>query len=131
MQPAAKDSAKLIYDGDCPFCSTYIKHVRLKEACGQVDLIDARSNAPIVKQIMADGYDLDEGMILMMDGQIYHGDECIHAIALLTSPSSMFNRINARIFGSKKLSRALYPILRGCRNAVLRLLGRTKIHEAR
>ena len=124
----SKDSTKLIYDGECPFCSAYIKHVRLKEACGEVDLIDARTDAPIVKQLIADGYDLDEGMVLVLDGQIFHGDECIHALALMTSPSSLFNRFNALVFSSRKLSAVLYPILRAGRNAALRVLGRSKIH---
>lgn len=130
MQPNSKDNAKIVYDGECPFCSAYIRHLRLKEACGTVELIDARSDAMIVKELISKGYDLDEGMVLVLDGQVYHGDECIHALALMTSPSSLFNRINARIFSSRKLSTVLYPMLRGCRNAALRALGRTKIQES-
>ncbi|SFN67246.1 hypothetical protein SAMN05216332_101145 [Nitrosospira briensis] len=52
---------------------------------------------------------------------------CIHLLALLSTNSGPFNRINSVIFGSAILARILYPILRVGRNATLRLLGRTKI----
>ena len=32
----------LIYDGECPFCSMYAKYMRLKEASGGLQLINAR-----------------------------------------------------------------------------------------
>ena len=34
--------ASIVYDGDCPFCSRYVKLVRLREALGSVDLVNAR-----------------------------------------------------------------------------------------
>ncbi len=129
MKTETDSKARLVYDGECPFCSAYVKHVRLKDACGPVELIDARSGDPIVDQLVKDGYDLDEGMVLLLDGQIYHGDECIHALALMTSPSSLFNRLNARVFSSRRLSAVLYPVLRACRNATLQLMGRRKISQ--
>ena len=122
--------ATLVYDGECPFCATYTKHLRLREACGPVELIDARHGGLLVERLVADGYDLDEGMALVLDDRVYHGDDCIHALALMTSPSNMFNRLNSMVFRSPRLSALLYPVLRGCRNAVLRLMGRQKIHSA-
>ena len=35
--------AMIIYDGDCVFCSHYVRFVRLRETVGPVALIDARS----------------------------------------------------------------------------------------
>lgn len=66
-------------------------------------------------------------MVLKLGGRYYHGADCIHALALLSSSSGLFNRINAKVFRSPQLSRVLYPVLRAGRNTVLRLLGRTKI----
>jgi hypothetical protein len=46
---------------------------------------------------------------------------------MLSSRSSLFNRINAAIFRSPQLSRWLYPGLRAGRNAALRILSRSQI----
>jgi hypothetical protein len=77
----------------------------------------------------ARGLDLDEGMVLKMGGRYYHGADCIHVLATLSTPSSAFNRINARIFSSPTLARTLYPVLRTGRNGVLALLGRSKLRD--
>lgn len=120
--------AWLVYDGDCPFCSRYVRYLRFRDTVGKVHLVNAREGGPLVEEIIGAGLDLDEGMVLKMGGRCYHGADCIHALAMLSSSCNAFNRVNAVIFRSPTLSRALYPILRAGRNAVLRGLGRTKIH---
>ena len=59
----------------------------------------------------------------------YHGHDCIHMLALLSTPSSAFNRLNAARFRAPRAARLLYPVLRTGRNAALRLLGRSKIRK--
>lgn len=120
----------IVYDGQCPFCSRYVQLVRLRETLGPVQLIDARKGGPQVDKVRQAGLDLDEGMVLKLNGRLYHGADCINMLALLSTPSSGFNRLNAALFRSRTASRLLYPVLRAGRNAVLRLLGRGKI-EAR
>jgi predicted DCC family thiol-disulfide oxidoreductase YuxK len=129
--PEDARDAVLVYDGECPFCSAYVRYVRLRESVGGVKLVDARQGGPIVDEVRGRGYDLDEGMVLRLGDRFYHGAECIHVLALLSSPSGAFNRLNGLIFRSAPLSRILYPVLRFGRNSVLRLLGRTKLaaHE--
>ncbi len=124
-QPSSK--AVLVYDGDCPFCSRYVRLVRLRESLGGLTLVNARDGGPIVDQVRAEGHDLDQGMVLMMDGHTYHGDACIHRIALMSSSSGLFNRLNRLVFSSPRASRLLYPVLRTGRNATLRLLGRRSL----
>jgi hypothetical protein len=70
---------------------------------------------------------MDAGMVLKLDGRYYHGADCIHALALLTTPSGFFNRLNRFIFRSHTLSRVLYPLLRAGRNGALRILGRRQL----
>jgi len=115
--------ATLVYDGECPFCQRYVRLLRLRETI-DLQLLDARGGGPVVDAIVAAGYDLDEGMVLVMGGRFYHGDDCIHTLALLSSPSTLFNRLNKRIFGSPRAAKILYPGLRLCRNLVLKMLGR-------
>jgi predicted DCC family thiol-disulfide oxidoreductase YuxK len=122
-------TAWIVYDGQCPFCSRYVQLLRLRESLGAVRLIDAREGGPIVEELQRAGVDLDEGMVLKLDDRLYHGHDCIHVLALLSTPSGLFNRINAAVFRSAPTARMLYPVLRVGRNAVLRLLGRGKIRQ--
>ncbi len=125
--PGAAEPPVIVYDGDCPFCSTYVRLVRLREAFGAVRLVDARSDDPILREIGAAGLNLDEGMVLKLDGALYHGDRCLHTLALMSTRSGLFNRVTKAIFSSPRLTRRLYPLLVAGRNATLALLGRRKI----
>lgn len=118
---------QIIYDGDCPFCASYIALTRLRAAAGKVELIDARSDHPAVAEATAAGLDLDEGMAMRTGGRWLHGDEVVHALALMTTGSGPFNAAMAAVFRSPRRAKALYPWLRAGRNAALALLGRSKI----
>jgi len=106
----------IVYDGACPFSSAFVKRVRLRQAIGPVGLVDARQGGPLVDEINDAGLDLDQGMVLKIDGRLYHGDECLHMLALLSTPSSLFNRFSAAVFRSRTASRLLYPVLRSGRD---------------
>lgn len=117
----------IVYDGDCPFCSRYVRLLKLREAVGTVQLIDARSDDAAVGQLWRAGYDLNEGMAVKYGGRVYHGADCVHVLALLSTASGPFNRINSLIFRSESLASLLYPVLRLGRNLTLSLLGIRKI----
>lgn len=119
----------LLYDGECPFCSAYVKMVRLRENAGPIQLVDARDDGPEYHQALEMGFDLDEGMLLKLSGQYYHGKDCIHALALLTREHDVFGRINSWVFRSQQRAAILYPILRAGRNLALRMLGRKKLSD--
>ena len=127
-QAAADSGPVIVYDNDCPFCSRYVRLLRLRAALGDVVLMDARNGGPLVQRLAAEGYDLDEGMVLLYGGGIYHGADCIHMLAQLSGESDLWNRVNAAVFGRPVLARLLYPILRFGRNSALRLLGRPKLN---
>ncbi len=119
----------IIYDGDCIFCQNYVRLVRLKEAIGNVELLDARSGDPRVAQYWRDGYDLNEGMLFIYRGQVFHGAEAVHMLGTLTTPSSAFNVLNAKVFSSRMLSRLLYPLLKLGRRATLMARGRSLMNR--
>lgn len=119
----------LIYDKECPACDNYCQVVRIRETVGKLRLIDARENSEVLEEITALGLDIDQGMVLKLDGQIYYGSDAIHALALISSRSGLLNRLNYYLFRSKRLSHVFYPMLRFFRNVLLKVLGKTKINN--
>ena len=92
-------------------------------------VVSARQGGELVDYLSEKAFDLDEGMVLVYEGRIYHGDECINILALLSSRSGLFNRLNFLLFKNKYVAGFLYPILRAGRNLILRLLGKTKLNS--
>ena len=119
----------LIYDKECPACDNYCQVVRIRETVGKLRLIDARENSDVLAEITALGLDIDQGMVLKLDGQIYYGSDAIHALALISSRSGLLNRLNYYLFRSKRLSHVFYPMLRFFRNVLLKVLSKTKINN--
>lgn len=117
-------NAYLIYDGECPFCSQYVRMARLRAVLGEMRLIDARDGGHEVKDARDRGFILDEGFILNIDGRYYSGADCIHMLALMSSRSNVFNKLTHAVFKNERRSRVLYPLLRAGRNTLLRLTGR-------
>jgi predicted DCC family thiol-disulfide oxidoreductase YuxK len=119
----------IVYDGECPFCSRYVKVIRLRDAIGPIALVNAREEHPILQEVRDLGMDLDQGMATKISGRWYFGSECVHILAMLTSSSGFFNRLNAKVFKSPAFTKLIYPVLRTGRNTTLRLLGRSKLRN--
>jgi len=118
----------ILYDGACPFCSSYSKMIRLQENYS-VELINARDRHPLVQEASEKGLDLDEGMIVVMGDIFYHGDEAMRRIALMTAQSGVLRRLTKWTFSNPIRSRFLYPILRAGRNLSLKILGHSPINN--
>ncbi len=119
----------LVYDKECPACNAYCQIIRIRETVGDLKIIDAREKSEVLDEITARGLDIDQGMVLKMEGQLYYGSDAMHALALISSRSGLLNRINYWIFKSKSVSSWLYPVLRLFRNLLLKMLGKTKINN--
>lgn len=119
----------LVYDKHCPLCRAYCRMLRIRESVGQLRMVDAREHTAIRDEITARGLDIDQGMVLKMGDNLYYGADAIHALALISSRSGLFNRLNYQVFKSPILSRWLYPVLRAGRNLLLKLLGKNKINN--
>jgi predicted DCC family thiol-disulfide oxidoreductase YuxK len=114
----------LVYDGDCPLCSAYVTRMRLRQIAGRLDLLDARQQPALVQRLERRGYRLDEGMLVIVGDQYYHGAAAVHVLALMSSRSGWLNRLNYSLFRSSLLASVLYPLLVAGRRALLWLLGR-------
>lgn len=120
-------SLSIFYDGECPVCSRYVRYLRLSDGNIAVSLTDLRDHPEKVAEFRATGFNVDEGMIVALDKQTYHGVHAVQVLALLSTPSGVFNRCNRWVFSRRWLAKLLYPILVSGRNLLLMLLGRTKI----
>ena len=118
----------IVYDGECPFCAAYMRMVRLREAAGAVTLVNAReAGHPVLRRIRDAGLNLDDGMVVEIGDQLYHGDAAMTVMAAMTSGSGLFNRVMGWAFRSPRRARLIYPPMVAGRNLTLRLLGRKKI----
>lgn len=122
-------SASVYYDGECPFCDRYVTLLRLKEAVGPVDLVDVRNNPALLEELQEQGFNLDKGMVVDFDGQRQGGADAVNQLALLSTPSTTFNRVNKWIMSNAFLAAFLYPILRMGRWCALFFMGREQISE--
>ena len=118
----------VVYDEQCPFCSAYVKLLHLKEQ-HTVELVNARGEHAVLVEVDQQGLDLDEGMVVKLGEQWFHGADAMQRLALLSSDNGLLRRFSSWVFASPGRSRVLYPGLRAGRNAVLRLLGRQKVNN--
>lgn len=124
-----REKILLVYDRECPACNAYCQVVRIRQSVGDLCIVNAREDSEIMREITAQGLDIDQGMVLKMGDQLYYGADAIHALALISSRSGLFNRMNYLIFKSKTAAAVLYPLLRSLRNLLLKILGKTKINN--
>ncbi|WP_119274090.1 DCC1-like thiol-disulfide oxidoreductase family protein [Taklimakanibacter deserti] len=117
----------LVYDRECPVCAAYCKALAIRQLDQNMQILNAREDHPEVREIKRRGLDLDEGFVLRIGTEYHHGAEAIHRLALISTSSGTFNRLNYLIFRSQTLSRLLYPVLRLGRNVLLAILGRSRI----
>ena len=117
----------IIYDGDCPFCRSYIALTRLRELSHTI-LLNAREEPGLCQELLDKDISLDEGMAVIINNEVHHGGDAINRITLLTSKNTLFNKFAYLVFSKPVISKFAYPVLRGIRNITLRLLGKKPIH---
>lgn len=125
----AQDKLQVVYDGECPFCSSYVKLVRLRDVAGQVELISARDDHPVVRDLLAQNYDLDKGMAVLYEGRIYYGAEAVNFLSAISTPSGLFNRLMKVTFRHRWFADLMYPFLRFGRNAALFFKGSKQLKD--
>ena len=125
--PLKSDSARpdniLIYDGECFFCSNYVRLLNFEAAIGDLVLLSARDRSA-VEALQIRPADLNEGMLLILGEERYFGADAIHRLALLSTRHHWLNRLNRFVFRHRWLARLLYPFLKAGRRTYLFLAGK-------
>lgn len=102
----------IIYDGDCRFCSSYVNFLRLQAAVGPVELLSARADDARVRHFIAQGIDLDAGMLVVTATATYAGADAMHWLARCSAADSLSASLHRAVFGRRWLARMLYPWLK-------------------
>jgi predicted DCC family thiol-disulfide oxidoreductase YuxK len=124
----AVDTDYLLYDGECPVCSAYVAMARLRRLYPDLQVLDARSEPDLVAELRGRGYEINEGMVLCLDGAIHFGADATRMIAVLGRASpSRWRRTALGLIGTAPWSRRIYPWLNRGRGVLLRLLRRGRI----
>lgn len=118
---------KLVYDRECPVCDYYSRRIQVSE--GDLVRVNAREGGADLDEITEAGLDIDTGMAVKVGDTLYFGSDAIHKLALLSSGEGLFNKGTAILFRSPRVARALYPAMVGCRNLLLKMLGRSRINN--
>ena len=120
----------LLYDGECPFCSYYVAKSRFETRAGRpLTLIDGRETPGLVARLRREGFDLEQGMILLLDGRHYHGAEAMTALKAMSAGPGRFNTFARWSASSPARVRAVYPWLRRLRRAALLAKGTPRFRD--
>ena len=120
---------ELVYDQECPVCDFYCKRIDVRQSAGQLLYITARDDSEIMDEMTARGLEMEEGRVVRVGDELHYGADAIHELALLSSGKGFVNAMSRLTFGSRHMSRALYPLFRLARNMLLKVLGRTRVNN--
>ncbi|MDF3023404.1 MAG: hypothetical protein K0R10_765 [Alphaproteobacteria bacterium] len=116
---------EILYDDQCPVCRSYCTKVQLKDDAQEIILTDARKSGTLMDEVTAQGLDIDEGMVVKLDGKIYYGSEAMRVLVPLTKAG----RLQRFLFSTKNLSAIVYGFCKSVRNLLLRALRIRKIEN--
>ncbi len=122
------ETIRILYDGDCPFCTRYVRLLRLRENL-RVEMVNARENSADRDAATAKGFDLDHGMLVTYGGQDYYADAAITLLSVLATSSGFINRMAAAAFRSPRRAKMIYPVLAFFRRITVLGLGRGLIRN--
>ena len=117
---------RILYDGECPFCTAYARYARLRRRVGEVDLIDARQAPDLVEDYAAQGYEIDESFIVNTGDAVLTGGAAMAYIHGNLAP----RWTGLGLLTNPRMLATVYPSLRWMRNSALRAMGRKPIHAA-
>ena len=131
MKEDNKNIIYFVYDGQCPICQLGAAFYKVRKNSGEVISIDARTqlNHQIIKEINQANLDLDEGMVIKYQNNLYQGSEALHLMAKLGADEGFLNRINNSLYQHKMLASLCYPFMKVARNLLLKIKNVGKINN--
>ena len=120
----------LLYDGECVYCRTYARKARIRTPSGKrLQFIDGRKVPQLVEELRRDGCDIEDGMILILEGRRYQGAEAMEVLGAMASEPGWVNRLTRWVGSRSRRARFFYPWFRRLRRAGLWMAGKSGFHE--
>ena len=126
-EPAGESAGDdfLLYDGECSFCRFYARKSGFETPGGRpLALIDANRAPELIGELREAGCEVDEGMVLVLDGRRYQGAEAMTVLEAMRSETGWFGRLSGWFAKNPKRSRVFYPWFQRLRRAALWVKGR-------
>lgn len=121
-----KLSIKILYDGDCPFCSSYARYSRLSSEADHVAIENLRllPEADLL-QFASSGFVPEKGVIVILqNGSQSHTFQGVEAMAMLSTLDNRrsFFALILRVMRVSWAAKLVYPLLWGGRLVLLTLM---------
>ena len=115
-----------IYDGECPFCNHFAQLLELKSSLPEFEILDGRKNLALLSELYNEGYDLNEGAILIINKNVLHGADAINWICSeIKKPNDSLLEVLRIIFNSSNRASFLFPLLVWGRRLLLTIKGKS------
>lgn len=95
---------EIYYDKECPFCNKYTQILNLRKE-HDVIIKNAREDLQKLRYFYSYGYDINNGIIVQIEDNIYQGAKAIAMLDNLSEQSNFF-------YKTKLFQNFLYPILK-------------------
>jgi len=105
-----------------PVCRTWCKDA-FPVSSTSITLVDARKLGDLMDEITAAGLDVDQGMVLKIDGKLFYGADAIREATALSSRRGLAGSLNHVLFSRKGVAALAYSVGKTFRSLLLRLLG--------
>ena len=125
--PPSPPDNYLLYDGECPVCSRYVLWTGLRRHCPDIALLNAREWPDLVASLRAGGTEVNDTMVLRLNGEHYEGAAALTKINSLVPPDSFQEHAVHVLSRSPGWLKTAYPHLVRGRKLLLRLLRRPEI----
>ena len=120
----------LLYDGECVYCRTYARKAKLRTPAGKrLPFIDARTVPQRVEELRRDGCDIEDGMILFLEGRRYQGAEAMEVLGAMATEPGWVNRLTRWIGSNSERTAFFYPWFQRLRKVTLWMSGKSGFHE--
>ena len=116
----------IYYDGDCPFCKSYITIVNIKKKY-TVELKNARSYMDEINELEANGFFIEDGILMKFKEEIFQGADALRKIDTINKNSSLKAALYGLIINLPMFKKIIYPIVKLLRILTLKLLGVKRI----
>lgn len=112
--PQEASGVCIVYDGQCPICSTYCSGLP-----AEFEKVDGRKASDLKDQITRLGLDLDEGFVVVKNGELLHGSAAMQALAGEKTITGWRWLLNKLMFATPWQTAIFYPLARLLRRLAL------------